>query len=275
MKNYLFIALFTLFTSIAYTMIGFMLPQKVGEPPPIIKLGVKAEPSDLAEAGQVLFQNECSACHMIGAPGGRGPDVSGVGDRAIAIATQKGGDYTGVDYLLESMCRPNDYVVDGYAAFMTNFDGKLDGGQMLALVAFLQDQGAAGAEVNGLEVDIVSKYCPKSVAKSNGGSGGGGPAAVAEAPKPKIETVEEAIKEFNCAGCHSLDSTTAGAGPGLGDVGARLNRDQLKEALLQPGATLAEGYADIMTGSLDGFSDRMSPDGINALVDYLENLKGE
>ena len=272
MKNYLFIALFTLFTSVTYTVIGFMLPQKVGHPPPIIEMGVQAAPEDLSAAGYTLFENECASCHMVGAPGGRGPDLSGVGQRAIVYARARGGDFGAVDYLIEAMCKPGDFVVDGYANFMTNFDGRLEGGQLIALVAFLQDLGDV-ATVNGLEVDLITKYCAKS---AGGGGGASAAAAPVEAAKP-IESPEEAIAEFGCAACHSLDSNDVLAGPGLVDVGARLSRDEMVESLIEPDKTLADGFPPMMGGALNGngFYDRMTAENIDALVDYLVDMKGE
>jgi len=271
MKNYLFITLFTLLTSITYTAIGFMLPQKVGEPPPIIELGVQAAPEDLAAAGFTLFANECSSCHMVGAPGGRGPDLSGVGQRAITLGRARGGDFGQVDYLLEAMCRPGDYVADGYANFMTNFDGRLEGGQLIALVAYLQDLGDV-ATVNGLEVDLVTQHCPKSA--SGGGSSGATEAPVAAKP---IESAEEALSEFGCGACHAMDSDAVLAGPGLGSIGARMSREAILESLLTPDDTLADGFPPMMGGALtgSGFYDRMTAENIDALVDYLVELKGE
>jgi mono/diheme cytochrome c family protein len=272
MKNYLFITLLTLSISVTYTMIGFMLPQKVGYPPPIIEMGIKAAPEDLAAAGYTLFQNECSSCHMVGAPGGRGPDLSGVGQRAITYAKARGGDFDQIAYLLEAMCQPGDFVVDGYANFMTKFDGRLEGGQLIALVAFLQDLGDV-ATVNGLEVDLVTQYCPTS---ASGGGGSSAPAAAPVAAKP-IESAAEAIEEFGCAACHSLDSDAVLAGPGLGSIGLRLSKDALLESLISPDDTLAEGFPAMMGGALNGngFYDRMTADNISDLVDYLSELKGE
>jgi mono/diheme cytochrome c family protein len=272
MKNYLFITLLTLSISLTYTAIGFMLPQKVGYPPPIIEMGIQAAPEDLAAAGFTLFQNECSSCHLIGAPGGRGPDLSGIGQRAINHGKSRGGDFNQVAYLLEAMCQPGDFVVDGFANFMTKFDGLLEGGQLIALVAFLQDLGDV-ASVNGLEVDLVTQYCPSS---ASGGGASPTPAAAAVAAKP-IESPAEALAEFGCASCHSMDSESVLAGPGLGSVGSRLDKDALLEALISPDDTLAEGFPPMMGGALtgNGFYDRMTAENMTALVDYLSELKGE
>lgn len=271
MKNYLFITLLTLSISVTYTAIGFMLPQKVGYPPPIIEMGIQAASEDLAAAGYTLFQNECSSCHQIGAPGGRGPDLSGVGQRAINYAKTRGGDFDQVAYLLEAMCQPGDFVVDGFANFMTKFDGRLEGGQLIALVAFLQDLGDV-ATVNGMEVDLVTQYCPTSAS-----GGGSAPAAAAPVATKPIESAAEAIEEFGCAACHSLDSDTVLAGPGLGSVGSRMSKDALLESLISPDDTLAEGFPAMMAGALNGngFYDRMTADNMTDLVDYLSELKGE
>ena len=102
------------------------------------------------------------------------------------------------------------------------------------------------------------------------------PAAPVEAAKP-IESPEEAIAEFGCAACHSLDSNDVLAGPGLVDVGARLSRDEMVESLIEPDKTLADGFPPMMGGALNGngFYDRMTAENIAALVDYLVDMKGE
>ena len=168
--------------------------------------------------------------------------------------------------------KPGDHIVDGYANFMTKFDGLLEGGQLIALVAFLQDLGDV-ASVNGLEIDLVTQYCPTSA------SGGGASAAPAAAPVAvkASESPAEAIDEFACASCHAMDSEAGLAGPGLGSVGSRLDKDALLEALLTPDDTLAEGFPAMMGGALNGngFYDRMTADNMAALVDHLSELKGE
>jgi putative heme-binding domain-containing protein len=48
-----------------------------------------------------------------------------------------------------------------------------------------------------------------------------------------------------CTRCHSFEGTAANVGPNLAKVGASLSRDQLVEALLDPGARIAPGFGTV------------------------------
>jgi cytochrome c551/c552 len=87
-------------------------------------------------------------------------------------------------------------------------------------------------------------------------------------------------EKFGCSGCHAIDSADRGIGPGLGDVGKRLTKGEIYEAILAPDATMSAGdppYAGgVMQQTLDGngFYESMTPGDYQALVDWLMAHKG-
>ena len=275
MKTYLQIAFFTLVVSLTYTFIGRSLPQFENHPPAVVELGANIGPEDLSAAGSGVFEGVCAQCHKIG-EAVRAPDLSNIGAsaaaRAAERATQTGESYTAVDYLVESLCDPNAYKAPGFdAGGMPNQGSQLSGGQILATVAYLQDLGDV-ATVRGTDVDPVERFCGIS---EGGGAGAAGPAA----PEP-VGPPEAVFAEFACAGCHQLTPGIPSMGPNLSDVGARLSKAEIYEAVLEPAATVGEAYTALgtlmpMTLDGNGFYERMSAADYRALVDWLAAKTGE
>ncbi len=82
-------------------------------------------------------------------------------------------------------------------------------------------------------------------------------------------------------GCHNLDKPDRLLGPSLFDVGARLSKAQIYEAILDPDGTISEGEPPyppgLMKVSLDGagFYERMTAADYKAMVDWLAEHRGE
>lgn len=275
MKHFLLIFSFTVVVSLMYTGVAQFLPQLPSYPPTKVELGSNIGPSDLAAAGQGVFDSNCLQCHKFGEVA-RGPDLAGMGQRAHARAAERaektGKPYTDVDYLVEALCKPGDYLVEGFGNIMPPQGKALSGGQVLAAVAFLQDLGGE-ANVKGTDVESVERFgCVAA-----GGGGGGGEAAAEAEP---VGSPEEVVQTFGCTACHSIDSDARLMGPSLFDVGARLGKGELYESLLAPDAALAPGTPPypgaVMKGTLEGngFYDRMTPSDYQALVDWLAGKKG-
>ena len=202
--------------------------------------------------------------------------MSGIGpllaSRAAARTAETGEKFTEVDYLVEALCKPGDYLVEGFGNIMPPQGKVLSGGQILAVVAYLQEQGGV-ATVKGTDVDPIKRFgCVVG-----GGAGGGeaGPAKkVAVGPPAKV------YDKFGCSGCHATDGPERKIGPSLFDVGKRLTKAELYESLLDPDGTITEGdppYASgVMKDTLNGngFDEQMPPADFQALVDWLAGLKG-
>lgn len=78
------------------------------------------------------------------------------------------------------------------------------------------------------------------------------------------------VENYGCSGCHDLDGSEADLGPALNGLGTRMNRDQIKAAIIDPNAIIAEGYeADMMP---DYFAEDMTEGEMTLLLDYLMNL---
>ena len=278
MKQFLNLALFTLGVSLVYTAVGQVLPQLENRPPPEIKAGSSIGPDELSEAGAAVFEANCSACHRVG-EAGRGPDLANIGAEAPARASKRaaetGADYTAGDYLIEALCRPGIYLVEGYANIMPPQANSLTGGQLLAAAAFLQTLGGE-ATIKGTDVESLDRFC--NVAAGNvaaDGSGATRAAAVAAAETGGFESADAIVAEFGCEACHNFEAPTRTLGPALLGVGGRLSKGELYEALLDPDATIPEAQPPFLKGLMkttltgNGFYKRMTPADYAMLIEWL------
>lgn len=84
---------------------------------------------------------------------------------------------------------------------------------------------------------------------------------------------EELFAQMGCPVCHKIRGQGGEVGPDLSDIGARHDAAYVREAIIDPGATLAEGFAaDLMPTH---FGDKLSGEQLELLVEYLANLKGQ
>lgn len=273
MRDLLNIAVFTVAVSVLYTAVAQVLPQLPNHPPANVELGSNIGPEALSEAGASIFEGNCTQCHKFGETS-RAPDLSNMGatahSRAAERASATGQPFNDVDYLLEALCKPYDYLVEGFGRVMPPQQKALSGGQLLALVAYLQDLGGE-ATVRGTDVDPVMRFGCSS-------AGGAAPAAEASAAKTSAGPPDKVFKDYGCATCHSIDSDEAKSGPSLMTAGTRLSKGQLYEAIIAPDAVMAAGFESskgLMGGALkdNGFYDAMTPADYQALVNWLAEKK--
>ena len=253
-------------TCLVWTLLfnsGFV-PQLTGLPPARIALGEAASVDELVEVGAAVYEAECTQCHLVGTTG-RGPDLADIGALAEQRAEEFGNEGGGAGYLVESMCRPGDRLLPGFANIMPPQQRRLEGGQILATVAFLQSLGSEPT-VDGTEVQLIDAHC--------------GDDDDSAAPEP-LGSPSEVIATFGCLACHDMAGELRTLGPGLGSVGRRLTREQLRESLLDPDATVTEAIPPwvpgLMRATLEGnrFYARMTEDDIEALVDHLAGLQAD
>jgi cytochrome c2 len=267
------IFLLTVTVSLFYTGIGQVLPQLENHPPPEIAAGSDIGSEQLAEAGSSVFEANCVQCHKLGQVA-RGPDLAAIGGRAAQRAAERqkssGQNYSDLDYLVESLCKPGDYLVSGFGNIMPPQGKQLTGGQLLAVAAFLQNLGGE-ATVTGKDTKPLERFGCGS------GTDAGGGAAVAAASEP-AGTPDKIVQNFGCSTCHALDSDERKLGPGFKGIGKRLSKGEIYEAVLVPDASIAKGTpaypAGLMGQTLNGngFYQRMTPKDYQALVDYLAKL---
>lgn len=99
----------------------------------------KVEPTPTPNAmvlqGQKVFNARCATCHALV------PDTIIIGPSLFGIATRAETRVPGMsadEYILLSILRPEDYIVEGFNNVMiTNFAKELTNEDMNALVAFL------------------------------------------------------------------------------------------------------------------------------------------
>ena len=78
----------------------------------------------------------------------------------------------------------------------------------------------------------------------------------------------------NCTSCHMVQGRGAMVGPDLSDVGTRLTVEELREALLQPGARIAAGYELVTVRLRDGRSLRGFVRSRSNFDLHLQDLEG-
>jgi hypothetical protein len=85
------------------------------------------------------------------------------------------------------------------------------------------------------------------------------------------------MNKYLCVTCHKVDDPARLVGPSLYDVGKRLSMADIYESIMEPDATVAEGYPKgVMSATLNGvgFYDNITTKELKTLVEYLAAQKG-
>jgi mono/diheme cytochrome c family protein len=92
-------------------------------------------PDPVVLQGQAVFNSRCATCHALV------PDTIIIGPSLYGVATRAETRVEGLsaeEYIMMSILRPGDYVVEGFNNVMiTNFAKELTGEELDALVKFL------------------------------------------------------------------------------------------------------------------------------------------
>ncbi|MGH7569393.1 MAG: c-type cytochrome, partial [Gemmatimonadales bacterium] len=72
-----------------------------------------------------------------------------------------------------------------------------------------------------------------------------------------------------CVGCHKLGAEGGVVGPDLTHVGARLSANAIRQAILEPDATITKGYEKFAGIMPKTFGDQMLAKQLEALVRFL------
>jgi cytochrome c oxidase subunit 2 len=97
-------------------------------------------PGSLAAQGEALFRSHgCSGCHGESATV-HAPNLAGIYGRRVPLSD---GTFVSVDerYIHDSILLPAKEVAAGYTPIMPSFQGQLDEGQILELVAYIRSLG--------------------------------------------------------------------------------------------------------------------------------------
>jgi putative membrane-bound dehydrogenase-like protein len=65
---------------------------------------------------------------------------------------------------------------------------------------------------------------------------------------------QQLVSELGCTACHTVSAAEAPKGPYLGGIAGIMNRRQIAEAILQPNATISQGFATYQINLRDGSS---------------------
>jgi cytochrome c551/c552 len=255
-----------------------------------------------ALSGKELVQKfQCTNCHNFEAPVKIvGPPLNDIGQRHDAA------------YIRESILEPDKVVAAGYPSGLmkatlsgVGFYKEIQAtpGIVDSLVDYLsslkggETAGAGGAAAAGAPLlmpnfnltdeelhNVVTfllglrehtvQWPQKSFAKaevSAGQAAGGGLTLTGKSG-------EEVVKVAGCVTCHKFDGPERLVGPSLWDIGARQDKDYIRESILDPDKVVVSGYpSEVMKATLTstGFYQHISVETLEKLVDYLAALKGK
>jgi cytochrome c2 len=278
-RMWLNVVIFSLEATIAYTIIGSLVPQIESRPQAELQLSADATPEQLVKAGEQLFYGKgtCALCHsvepseaarcpMLGA-GPLGPAIGARADERVKEADYKGKAKDGADYLIESLTHPQDYLVQGFPPIMPVINKppiSLNNDEVAAVVAFLQS-------VQGGKVTVT----PKMVAAFTGTEAPAQPGTATAQPVVATATnrpPEQLIAELACIACHKFDEPGPLVGPSLWDIGARHDDAYIRQSILEPNAVVAEGFPPMLMPP--DLGEKMSGVEFERLVHWLEEHKG-
>lgn len=270
MKSALKIFLFTVMVTAFYNYVGQIVPQKVTYPPEEIVISDDLTPEEMVAIGREIMAGKgtCLTCHTIGSSTpGRYPDLANIG---VTAATRKPG-MSAEEYLAESIYAPNAYIVEGFLPGMPYINKppiSLTDKEILTVIAYLQSLGSEPT----VTMETRFKWqTPESEAS---------PAALAATGSSSLEERgRELFMNNACVTCHNLDSQEKLVGPSLWDIGARLTPAEIEEAIIDPDATVTEGF-EAMRGQMKltltamGVYEKLSQEDLRTLVDFLATKKG-
>lgn len=261
---------------------GFMWVGKVVTDLSGVERGAGVELSGVSsEVGQQIFwgKGKCSTCHSIGSEGSavRCPNLGMSGDKfALSIgqrATERAAErsqqtsktFSATDYLVESITRPEAYVVEGYKNEMPVIwkpPIALSPDELRSVVLYLQSLGG--------EADLAVISLPEEVLQAAAAAEG---APQVAALKPYLEGDAEIGEELfhdaedgpGCIRCHKVGDQGGDVGPDLSTVGGTRPLEYIVESILRPSTVIVSGYetymatlkdGQIQTGTLKGETDQ-------------------
>ncbi len=201
------------------------------------------------EGGEAIYwgKGRCYTCHSVGGQGSavRGPNHGQFGEkfplpmgsraaeRAKERSEKEGGEFTAVDYLVESMASPGAYIVDGYKNEMAVVYAppiSLNLKEIKAVVAYLMSLGG-DLDMEAIDTapsDVTAGLYSKISAAAEAGGGDPEEGAI--------------VYEDNCMECHILNDDDGGEiGPDLSGIAA-IGLDGISDAILSPAKAITEGY---------------------------------
>jgi len=209
------------------------------------------------EGGETIFwgKGRCFTCHSIGGQGSavRCPNLGQFGskfslpigaraeERARERSAQTGEEYSATDYLVESLAKPDAYIVEGYKNEMAIVYAppiSLTLHDIKAVLSYLQSQGGE-LDIEAIEnpTVIASEYFDRIQAASAAGGGDPGNG--------------EEMFSYTCAECHSVNGIGGEVGPDLTGISMK-GLDFMADSILKPAKAITEGYETFIVVENDG-----------------------
>jgi hypothetical protein len=249
---------------------NFGIPQIKPSPPPVaekIDLGAMDMDSFIALGEKILNgRGTCTLCHN---SLGRAPMLDKLGvniAKRFEDPRNKAEERTPQAYLIESMIDPSAYVVVGFGKAgskdtespMPDVSGGsigLSEVEIAAVTAYMLDS-------NGMENTVEIPTDAGEAADEDEDEG---------EQRPAYASAEEALTGLQCGMCHKVGEEEGDVGPDLTKIGATKSESDIRIAILDPNAEVAEGYdADMMP--LD-YGEQMYAKELEMVVKYLSGLK--
>jgi cytochrome c2 len=268
-KHTLGIFLFTVLVTAFYGYVGQLVPQKETYPPRETEVGADLTTSEMVDTGREIYEGKgtCVGCHTIGSSeAGRFPDLAGIGARSASMIE----GMSDVEYLAESLYEPDKFIVEGFNPGMPPANKppvSLNQQEVLTVIAYLQSLGGQPTVTMQTKLKYAGEVQQSAAAQVASREEAGGEDLGAEA----------LFAAHGCVVCHELTEPRRLVGPSLFDVGKRLTRGEIYEALMDPDATIPEGYAPgVMSASMraTGFYEKVTLKQLESMVDHLDSLDG-
>jgi len=237
-----------------FTVVSNIIPQVRSAVPELIEINSDMTPDELAEIGENVYLGVggCTACHGLGT---RAPDLLGV---AGTVCTTRNPELTCKEYLYESLVNPLAMIVEGFQPIMLDQSRTLGQPELWTLVAYLESQGG---EITVTADDISGALAAAEAAEA---------VTVTEAAPMNPGDIDplNLIAVNGCLACHAMDGEGGEVGPPLGDL---IGQDLafIREGIVNPNASIAEGF-EAFAGTMPPiFGDMMSPVELDVLIEFL------
>jgi len=209
------------------------------------------------EGGETIFwgKGRCFTCHSVGDQGSavRCPNLGQFGskfplpigaraaERALERSADTGENYTATDYLIESLAKPDAYLVEGYKDEMAIVYAppiSLNLREIKAVVTYLQSQGG-DYDTEAIEnpTEVAAMYFERIGAASAAGGGDPGNG--------------EEMFAYTCADCHRVNDVGGVVGPDLSTISSK-GLKFIAESILKPTQRITQGYETFVVVEHDG-----------------------
>lgn len=245
-----------------YTWVSNAIPQVQSEVPQELSFSGEVSEAELVAAGEDLYTGAagCTACHGLGT---RAPNLLADEAGTGTIGQRCGNRVAGQDceeYLFRALIEPAEYLVPGYDPIMLDQRINLSENQLWAIVAYLQSQGGA-VTVTGANLAATDDSDTEPASD-------GGTVATSTSSDPV-----ELFRANMCLACHKLGDEGVQLGPPFDGMGDRLSSEEIRTAILDPGAGASEGYEAFLGTMPSNFGQVFTADQLEAIVQYLASRR--